>query len=160
MNVAIIQQPKLRLITARSAKFPQGNQAAFRSIESHLETLKGRRFYGLVFEGEDNIEYLAGLVPENEIEERRFSEMGFSITEVEGGTCARLKIVDWASKTDQIGPSFGSMIERFGIDTSRPQMEYYRSLSELHLLLPIQSSDRSDGGDSDSQAEQVAAGDP
>jgi hypothetical protein len=29
------------------------------------------------------------------------------------------------------------MIGQFGIDTSRPQMEYYRSLSELHLLLPV-----------------------
>jgi hypothetical protein len=29
------------------------------------------------------------------------------------------------------------MMDQFDIDPSRPQMEYYRSLSELHLLLPV-----------------------
>jgi hypothetical protein len=137
MNASIITQPKLRLITAKSAKFPEGNRDAFRAIESHLKTLKGRKFYALVYETEDGMDYYAGLVPDSEIEERRFAELGFPITEIEGGACARIKLLDWTSKTDQIGPSFGAMIGQFGIDTSRPQMEYYRSLSELHLLLPI-----------------------
>jgi hypothetical protein len=46
-------------------------------------------------------------------------------------------MLDWTSRTDQIGPSFGAMIRQHGIDRSRPQMEYYRSLTELHLLLPV-----------------------
>ena len=121
----------------KSAKFPEGNRAAFGAIESHLKTLKGRRFYGLVFETDEGVEYLAGLVPDSELEERRFAKLGFPITEVEGGACARIKLLDWTSKIDQIGPSFGAMIDQFGIDISRPQMEYYRSLSELHLLLPV-----------------------
>ena len=138
MNATIIKQPKLRLITMKSAKFPEGRDA-FRAIESHLKTLKGRRFYGLVYESDEGMEYFAGLVPDSEIEERRFTALGFPITEVEGGSCARIKLLDWTSKTEQIGPSFGAMIARFGIDISRPQMEYYRSLSELHLLLPVPS---------------------
>jgi hypothetical protein len=121
----------------KSAKFPEGNRDAFRAIESHLKTLKGRRFYGLVYESAEGMNYFAGLVPDSEIEERRFAELGFPITEIEGGACARIKLLDWISKTDQIGPSFGAMIARFGIDTSRPQMEYYRSLIELYLLLPV-----------------------
>ncbi|MCB1208906.1 MAG: hypothetical protein KDK97_06245 [Verrucomicrobiales bacterium] len=137
MNATLITHPKLRLITTKSAKFPEGNRDAFRAIESHLKTLKGRRFYGLVYESDEGMEYFAGLVPDSEIEERRFAAIGFPITEVEGGACARIKLLDWTSKTAQIGVSFGAMIGQFGIDTSRPQMEYYRSLSELHLLLPI-----------------------
>lgn len=139
MNATIIKQPKLRLISMKSAKFPEGNRDAFRAIESHLKTLKGRRFYGLVYDSDEGMEYFAGLVPDSEIEERKFTELGFPITEVEGGACARIKLLDWTSKTDQIGPSFGAMIDQFGIDISRPQMEYYRSLSELHLLLPVLS---------------------
>jgi hypothetical protein len=137
MNATVITQPKLRLITSRSARFPEGNRAAFRYLESHLKSLKGRKFYGLVYETGDLMDYHAGLVPDNEIEERRFEGLGFPITEVEGGRCARVKLLDWTSTTDQIGPTFGAMIGQFGIDPSRPQMEYYRSLSELHLLLPI-----------------------
>lgn len=121
----------------KSAKFPEGNRDAFRAIESHLKTLRGRRFYGLVYESAEGMSYFAALVPDSEIEERRFTELGFPITEVEGGACARIKLLDWTSQTDQIGPSFGALIDQFGIDTSRPQMEYYRSLSELHLLLPV-----------------------
>ncbi|MES2597227.1 MAG: hypothetical protein V4662_17905 [Verrucomicrobiota bacterium] len=46
-------------------------------------------------------------------------------------------MLDWISQTDQIGSHFGAMIRQYGVDPSRPQMEYYRSLSELHLLLPV-----------------------
>ena len=137
MNVSIITQPQLRLITAKSVKFPEGNREAFRAIESQLKTLKGRKFYALVYKTEDGMDYYAGLVPDSEIEERRFAELGFPLTEIEGGACARIKLLDWTSKLDQIGPSFGAMIDQFGIDPSRPQMEYYRSLSELHRLLPV-----------------------
>jgi hypothetical protein len=137
MHATLITQPKLRLITSKSAHFPEGNRAAFQALESHLKSLKGRKFYGLVYETDDRMDYHAGLVPDNEIEERRFAALGFPITEIEAGRCARLKLLDWTSKIDQIGPSFGAMMDQFDIDPSRPQMEYYRSLSELHLLLPV-----------------------
>ncbi len=137
MSATIIQQPKLRLITAKSTKFPEGNRAAFAAIESHLKSLKGRRFYGLVYETDDNMDYYAGLVPDSEIEERRFAELGYPIMEIDGGPCARIKLLDWTSKTHEIGPTIGAMIKQFGIDPTRPQMEYYRSLSELHLLVPV-----------------------
>ncbi|WP_395738194.1 hypothetical protein [Prosthecobacter sp.] len=143
MTATIIQQPALRLITARSAKFPEGNRAAFRALEAHLKSLKGRKFYGLVYETETGLDYHAGLVPDNEIEERRFAALGFPITEIAAGPCARVKMLDWSSKTDQIGPSFGAMIQQHGIDPSRPQMEYYRSFTELHLLLPVPRREQS-----------------
>ncbi len=139
MNASIIKQPALRLITAKSKKFPDGNSEAFDSIESHLKPLKGRKFYGLAFASKDGMDYYAGLVPSDETEERRFSKLGFSILEIKGGDCARVKLPDWSSKIDQIGPIFGGMIADHGIDPSRPQMEFYRSLNELHLLLPVTS---------------------
>ena len=127
----------MRLITARSEKFPEGNAESFRALETHLQTLKGRKFYGLVFETEDGMDYYAGFVPDNDIEENRFTELGFSVMEIKAGKCVRVKLNDWASKTDQIGPTMGAMIAQYGIDPSRPQMEFYRSSSELHLLLPV-----------------------
>ena len=137
MKATIIEQPSLRLITARSKSFPAGNAAAFRAIESRLKTLRHRKFYGLVYESQSGMEYYAGLVPESEIEERSFAELGFPVVDISGGTCARVKLLDWSSKTDQIGATFDLMIDQFGIDPSRPQMEFYRSSAELHLLLPL-----------------------
>ena len=89
------------------------------------------------------MDYLAGLVPDSEIEEHSFAELGFPVVEVPGGACARVKLIDWSSKTNQIGPAFGVMIDEFGIDASRPQMEFYRSSTELHLLLPVPTEVRS-----------------
>lgn len=141
MNSSIILQRPLRLIVCKSEVFPDGNKAAFSALESHLDTLQGRKFYGLVYETTEGMDYFAGLVPEEETEEAKFINLGFSIREVEGGPCARAKLFDWSDKTDQIGPTVGEMIKKHGIDSSRPQIEFYRSLSELHLLLPIPSQD-------------------
>ena len=145
MNATIIHQPALRLITAKSKSFPEGNSEAMSSIESHLESLGGRKFYGLAYESEEGMDYYAGLVPSNEAEERRFAELGFPIIEVDGGACARVKLLDWSSKIDQIGPTFGAMIREHGIDTLRPQMEFYRSMRELQLLLPVPLDSRRQG---------------
>lgn len=137
MNASLIHRPLLRLITRRSRSFPDGNREAFAAIESRLETLRGRKFYALVYPSADGMDYFAGLVPESAEEERRFLGEGFGIKEVEAGTWARVKIEDWESKTDRIGPSFGAVIAEYGCDPSRPQLEYYRSRTELHLLVPV-----------------------
>ena len=142
MKATIIYQPSLRLVTAKSESFPGGNREAFDSIESRLKTLTGRRFYGLVYESEDEVHYYAGLVPDNEFEERKFTEFGYRIVEIDGGKCARVKLLDWTTKTDQIGPTFRAMIDEYGIDPARPQIEFYRSLTELHLLLSLPSKPR------------------
>jgi len=38
---------------------------------------------------------------------------------------------------DKIGPLFDSMAARSKEDTSRPRIEFYRSLYELILMLPV-----------------------
>lgn len=139
MNATIITQPLLRLITAKSKSFPEGNRDAMSALESPLTTLKGRKFYGLAYESESGMDYYAGLVPADEDEERKFAELGYPVREIAGGPCARVKLFDWSSKIDQIGPTFGAMIGKYGIDAGRPQLEFYRSMSELHLLLPLPS---------------------
>ena len=142
MKTSIIQQHSLRLITSRAESFPAGARAAFESLEAPLETLRGRRFYGLCdFPPGGEMEYHAGLVPNDEAEEERFTKLGFSIREVAGGSWARLKVRDWTSKTDQFGEMFSMLAEKHGRDPSRPQLEYYRSLEELHLLQPVPAAD-------------------
>ncbi len=137
MHTTIINQPALRLVTARAVNFPEGTKEAFRSLERQLKSLKGRKMYGLVFEREGGMEYHAGLLPDNEIEERRLVALGFPIIEVAGGPCARAKLMDWSRHLDEIGPMIGAMIERHGIDPTRPTLEYDRSFAELHLLVPV-----------------------
>ena len=137
MKATIIQQAPLRLIAAKVKSFPDGVAVAFDELEARLETLRGRKFYGLVYSSGEGMKYYAALVPTDAEEERSFVESGHAILKVEGGPCVRVKLRDWESKKDQIGATFAAMIEEHGCDASRPQMEYYRSRSELHLLLPV-----------------------
>ncbi len=137
MKTSIIEQAALRLITAKSKRFPEGNGAAFNALESELESLKGRRFYGLVYETEGQMEYYAGLVPNDEVEEDRFAKLGYPLMEIDAGQYARTKLMDWNDKLDRIGPIFGAMMAEHEIDPTRPQIEYYRSQNELQLLLPV-----------------------
>ncbi|MEZ0275319.1 MAG: hypothetical protein ACAH88_10480 [Roseimicrobium sp.] len=135
MQTTIIEQPALRLITAKAATFPGDTSGAFQVLESRLPTLKGRKMYGLVYGTANGLEYYAGLVPESEAEEQDF---GMPIIEVPAGPCARRKLENWMEHTDQIGMIFDEMITQYGMDRSRPTMEYYRSAQELHLLVPIE----------------------
>lgn len=129
MKSQIIQQPPLRLITVKAKSFPEGIRGAWQEIESKRK-IKGRKAYGLIFEDE----YFAGLVSDGELEER---VTGLPVIEVAGGPCARIKLEDWQKNIAQIGPLFAQMAAEHEVDPSRPAMEFYRSFTELHLLLPV-----------------------
>ncbi len=134
MAAAIIELPSLRLITVRAARFPEGTREAFAALEGKLSTLRGRRMYGLVYSTPAGLEYHAGLVPESEEEVQRF---GFPVRESPAGRWARTKLMNWEEHLSEIGPTIGRMIGEFGIDASRPTLEYYRSHRELHLMVPL-----------------------
>ncbi|MCB1277512.1 hypothetical protein [Prosthecobacter sp.] len=129
MKSTIIQQAPLRLITVKAKSFPEGIRAAWQDIESRRK-IKGRKAYGLIYDNE----YFAGLVSDGELEER---VTGLQVVEVRGGPCARIKAEDWNQRTGEIGSLFAHMAAEHEVDPSRPAMEFYRSFTELHLLLPV-----------------------
>lgn len=135
MKSKIIQQAPLRLITVRAPSFPEGIGASWQEIESK-RSIKGRKSYGLICTTEKGMEYHAGLVSDGELEER---VTGLPVMEVAGGPCARIKLENWNQKTDLIGPAFAQMAAEHDVDASRPAMEFYRSFTELHLLLPVKA---------------------
>lgn len=131
MNITIAHLPPLRLITVKAKSFPEGIRAAWQEIESRRK-IKGRKAYGLIYDGE----YFAGLVSDGELEER---VTGLPVIEVAGGPCARIKLEDWQKNIAEIGPLFAQMAAEHEVDPSRPAMEFYRSFTELHLLLPVKN---------------------
>lgn len=121
MKATVIHQPVLRRITAKSKSFLEGKHEAMGSIESYLDSLRGRKFYGLFCESDDQMDYHTAPILIDEGEECRFAELGFPIMKVKGGVCARARLLDWSSRIDQIGIIFGTMINNRnnrGIDTS------------------------------------------
>lgn len=132
MRSTIIEQPPLRLITVKAQSFPEGIRAAWQELESKRK-VKGRKAYGVIRDGE----YFAGLVSDGELEER---VTGLPVIEVPGGPCARIKIENWQQHIAEIGPLFEQMAAEHEADPSRPALEFYRSFTELHLLLPVKTA--------------------
>jgi hypothetical protein len=114
----------------------KGPPEAMARLESRLLSLKGRKFYGtfrLLPEGE---EYFACVEKRPDDDPKA---MGLDVGTIPGGLYVRRKIFDWESVIAQgkLGSIFEEMVRSYPVDRSRPDIEYYRSMSELHLLVPV-----------------------
>jgi hypothetical protein len=115
-----------------------GPASAFATLESKLPTLKGRKFYGVFREVPEGEEYFACVERAAEDDP---AGMGLETGEIPGGWYARRKIRDWAKDTRQMGVQFREMIRVLGenVDRSRPEVEFYRSHSEVLVFEPVRS---------------------
>ena len=109
---------------------PSGAPAAFEELERRLGGPKGRRFYGTF----DGARYRACVIPKDSGEP---AALGLETGTVPGGLFARRKLVDWVGQEHRIGAEFDAMVAERSWDETRPSIEFYRSLRELILYLPI-----------------------
>ena len=107
-----------------------GGHAAFQDLEGRLDSLRGRRFYG-TFHGE---RYRVCVVPKDAAEP---AALGLATWTIPGGRYARRKLVDWAGQEHRIGEQFDAMAAEHSWDETRSSIEFYRSLRELILYLPV-----------------------
>lgn len=133
-KATIVDLLNIQLVVSRADEFPGGIKAAWDRLESKLSSLKGRKFYGLTVCEGSHLAYFAGLVPVSDAE---VSSLGFPTMMIKGGKFARAKLFDWSNHTDEIGKIFDELMRDFPMDPNGPTVEYYRSQSELHLLIPL-----------------------
>jgi len=133
-KATIVDLPDVNLVVSRADEFPSGITAAWDRLESKLSSLKGRKFYGLTVCEGSQLAYFAGLEPVNDEE---VASLGFPTMMIKGGKYARVKLFDWQNHTDKIGEIFDQLMEDFQLDRNGGSVEYYRSQSELHLLIPL-----------------------
>lgn len=107
-----------------------GVRAAWSKLESKLPSLKGRKFYGAYH---DNV-YLACVAI---IDEKEAETFGLPTWTIPGGKYLREKVTDYRSRVEVIAETLEAMAKEFGADRSRPEVEFYKSQSEIILLLPI-----------------------
>lgn len=130
----IVEIPDLRLAACRADAFPSGIKDAWDRLEARMTSLKGRRFYGVTTcEGNELVYYAAVHVDSDD----EAAALGLPVLHVKGGKCARVKLMDWPSHVDEIGAIFDELMRNFPMATNAPTLEYYRSQSELHLLVPL-----------------------
>jgi hypothetical protein len=108
--------------------------AAFKELEARLPTLKGRRFYGTFELKTNGPEYFACVA---RLETDDPAQMRLEPGLIRGGRFARRKLMDWQTHIPDIPRLFQEMAAAVPADRSRPSVEYYRSSSEVHLLLPV-----------------------
>lgn len=133
-SVTIVSQPDIELVVCRANEFPAGIKDSWERLESNLASLKGRKFYGLTFFEDGQLVYYAGLQPMDATE---VTALGFPTMKLKGGKYARVKLMDWNQHADEIGPIFDELMEEYKKDPDGPTVEFYRSQSELHLMIPI-----------------------
>ena len=116
-----------------------GAKEAFDALESKLVSLRGRKFYGTYDPRTD--EYRACVAVQSDDDP---PQLGLPTWTVPGGVYVREKMKNWVTRIPDIGKTFVMMAERAGdrLDDSRPSVEFYRSQSELILLLPVLTKEK------------------
>jgi hypothetical protein len=115
-----------------------GPAEAMQKLESKLPSIKGRKFYGvfrILPEGEQYYACVERTPADDPV------AMGLEEGRIPGGLYIRRKISDWSRViADGKLPSVAKdMVRHYDVDRNRPEIEYYRSMTELHLLIPVQS---------------------
>jgi len=111
---------------------PQGAGEAFDRLEARLPSLKGRKFYGTMLNGE----YRACVALETQDAP---AAMGLETWTIPGGVYARRKLERWQERTTEIGKIFGELAAEYPRDPTRPNVEFYRSQKELLLFMAVAS---------------------
>ena len=115
-----------------------GAKETFGILERKLTSLRGRKFYGTYDPGTG--EYRACVAVQSGDDPSR---LGLQTWSIPGGLYLREKMSDWTTRVQDIGKTFARMAEQSGnrVDESRPSVEFYRSESELILLLPVRAKE-------------------
>ena len=122
----------VRVMFLVSPSGPQGAGEAFDRLEARLPSLKGRKFYGTMLNGE----YRACVALETQDAP---AAIGLDTCIIPGGVYARRKLERWLERLPEIGRIFGELAAEYPRDPARPNIEFYRSQKELLLFMAVTS---------------------
>jgi len=132
----IVDRPAVEVLRVRADMKGSGPKAAFEALESKLSSLKGRKFFGTIRMLDDGEEYYACV---EKLTTEDPEALGLEVATIPGGKYVRRRVWDWesvvaAGKMKEISQEFARGYE---LDPDRPSIEFYRSVKELHILLPL-----------------------
>ena len=138
---AYVERPEVEVLRVLADMKGRGPPEAMQRLESKLTSLKGRKFYGTFRLLPDGEEYFACVerAPEDDP-----ATMGLELGTIPGGLYVRRRIYDWESEiaAGRLGSIFEEMVAYYPVDRTRPDVEFYRSMTELHLLVPVVGRER------------------
>lgn len=104
-----------------------GSNAAFDKLESNFPTLRGRKFFATVHDGQ----YRACVAIREDDDPE---SLGLPADVIPGGTYAKQRL---EGGFENIGPTFDAMAAEHTRDRSRPVIEFYRRHDDVILFLPV-----------------------
>lgn len=122
----------IKVMFVVSPNGPLGAGKAFDMLEARLPSLKGRKFYGTMLNGE----YRACVAIERQDAP---ASMGLETWTIPGGAYVRRKLEGWSERLPEIGTIFGALAAEYPRDPARPNVEFYRSQKELLLFMAVTS---------------------
>lgn len=127
MKEAILTDVTVMYLTAENMeKIPE----TFRKLEASLPSMKGRKFYGTFHKG---IYKACVAIKDGD----NPSELGLETEIIPGGKYVSGKMDNWQEQIGKIGQWFMDMTKQCDVDETRPSIEFYRSMKELVMYLPV-----------------------
>jgi DNA gyrase inhibitor GyrI len=133
----VIEEAEFEVARVEADGGPSGAAAAFGLLEERMQTLRGRKMYGVLYPG-DPERYFACL----RLDAEDPDALGFDRAIVPGGHYGRRLVRDWSAKVHELPDIFGALhsdlvASGYLIDPSRPLIEFYRRSDELTVMMPV-----------------------
>ncbi len=131
----IVELPRIPVICA-TAVGGEGVQAAIDTVENKLQSLKGRKCYGVISGTGDQMIYRACVIIQPEDNPK---DLGLEEGEIPAGKYARERVRNFNYRTDvpRVIATFEKLAGEHEVDNSRPSLEFYRRHDEILVHVPI-----------------------
>jgi hypothetical protein len=139
----VIDEDPFEVARVKAVDGLSGAQEAFDQLEARMDTLRGRKMYGVFYSG-DPEEYFACL----RLDSHESGDLGFDRATVPGGLYGRMLVRDWGQRISELPQIFDQLHsdligDGLHIDRRRPSIEFYRRIDELVIMLPVVKSSSS-----------------
>lgn len=129
----VVESPSIEVMYVagdRRESIPAQASKAMPQLEASLSSLRGRKIYGVVHDGE----YRACVAIRSGDDITSLPHPRFTVP---GGRYVHRRLPDWGNKTHIISQVVDELTARPDHDSSRPVIEFYRSHTELVIRVPV-----------------------
>lgn len=115
--------------------FPNGVGEAFDKLVQMVPEGINRAYYGVSYmDDQGKVVYIAAVEEKNDDKPEANNCQKYSIPK---GTYIAETLVDWMQNTDEIKDIFHAMINRPGVDLTKPCIEWYKSDDEMVCMMKL-----------------------
>jgi hypothetical protein len=145
MPDSYVELPDIPMMRVKADMMGKGPPAAFDRLESKLPTLKGRKFYGVFQQAAGGEPVFHACVAQVESDDPK--AMGLETWVLPGGRYVSRKVMDWEKvvREGKLPGMFDAMAQEHMQELLHRDLfsvEYYRSMREMHMLLPVKPLER------------------